>query len=220
MDERPRPPRNLKAMLSEAKDTSELMVDLGYASLFFADTRMADEVTELEEVLTELDARDARGVRARGTFQARRRADVERLARRVGDRAHRAMPRSTSRASCCTGSASRRRSSPTSPRPKRCRTASASVRAPRSPAASSPTSSSRWTSACAVVALRRGREWLFDPDGEDLLLADDVVILRGAPRRHRRGARARRRARVAPGRGRGADPRSPTSTGRSTCWSR
>ena len=41
-------------MLSEAKDTSELMVDLGYASLFFGDTRMADEVTELEEVLTEL----------------------------------------------------------------------------------------------------------------------------------------------------------------------
>src|SRR4029078_11238685 len=56
MDERPRnaPPRNLKAMLSEAKDTSELMVDLGYASLFFADTRMADEVMELEERLTEL----------------------------------------------------------------------------------------------------------------------------------------------------------------------
>ena len=51
MDERP---RNLKAMLSEAKDTSELMVDLGYASLFFGDTRMADEVHELEERLTEL----------------------------------------------------------------------------------------------------------------------------------------------------------------------
>ena len=41
-------------MLSEAKDTSELMVDLGYASLFFGDTRMADEVRELEERLTEL----------------------------------------------------------------------------------------------------------------------------------------------------------------------
>ena len=41
-------------MLSEAKDTSELMVDLGYASLFFGDTRMADEVTELEERLTDL----------------------------------------------------------------------------------------------------------------------------------------------------------------------
>jgi uncharacterized protein with PhoU and TrkA domain len=30
MDEKP--PRNLKAMLSEAKDTSELMVDLGSAT--------------------------------------------------------------------------------------------------------------------------------------------------------------------------------------------
>ena len=47
-------PRNLKAMLSEAKDTSELMVDLGYAALFFADAHMADEVHELEERLTGL----------------------------------------------------------------------------------------------------------------------------------------------------------------------
>ena len=51
MDDRP---RSLRVMLAEAKDTSELMVDLGYASLFFADTRMADEVTELEERLTDL----------------------------------------------------------------------------------------------------------------------------------------------------------------------
>src|SRR5438105_2343914 len=47
-------PRNLKAMLSEAKDTSELMVDLGYASLFFDDDDMADEVLELEERLNDL----------------------------------------------------------------------------------------------------------------------------------------------------------------------
>src|SRR5581483_8965649 len=51
MDDRP---RNLKAMLSEAKDTSELMVDLGYAALFFADLAMAEEVVELEERLTSL----------------------------------------------------------------------------------------------------------------------------------------------------------------------
>jgi uncharacterized protein with PhoU and TrkA domain len=31
-----------------------------------------------------------------------------------------------------------------------------------------------------VVALRRGRDWIFDPGGEDLLLPDDVLILRGA----------------------------------------
>ena len=34
MDDRP---RNLKTMLSEAKDTSELMIDLAYAALYFGD---------------------------------------------------------------------------------------------------------------------------------------------------------------------------------------
>src|SRR5207237_2333924 len=47
-------PRTLKAMLSEAKDTSELMVDLAYAALFFGDERMADEVDDLEERLEDL----------------------------------------------------------------------------------------------------------------------------------------------------------------------
>ena len=41
-------------MLSEAKDTSELMVDLAYAALFFGDAGMADEVHELEERLSDL----------------------------------------------------------------------------------------------------------------------------------------------------------------------
>ena len=45
-------PRNLKTMLSEAKDTSELMVDLAYAALFFGDVRMANEVHALEEPYT------------------------------------------------------------------------------------------------------------------------------------------------------------------------
>src|SRR2546425_37889 len=51
MDDRP---RNLKTMLSEAKDTSELMVDLAYAALYFGDPDMAEEVDELEETLSEL----------------------------------------------------------------------------------------------------------------------------------------------------------------------
>jgi len=51
MDERP---RNLKTMLSEAKDTSELMIDLGYAAVYFGDTAMAEEVEELEDRLSDL----------------------------------------------------------------------------------------------------------------------------------------------------------------------
>jgi uncharacterized protein with PhoU and TrkA domain len=47
-------PRNLKEMLSEAKDTSELMIDLGYAAVYFSDVAMAEEVYELETRLSDL----------------------------------------------------------------------------------------------------------------------------------------------------------------------
>jgi len=42
-------PRNLRAMLAEVKDLSELMVDLAYAALYFGDPDMAEEVGALEE---------------------------------------------------------------------------------------------------------------------------------------------------------------------------
>ena len=41
-------------MLSEAKDTSELMVDLAYAAVYFGDPEMAEEVSELEELMSDL----------------------------------------------------------------------------------------------------------------------------------------------------------------------
>ena len=47
-------PRNLRAMLSEAKDLSELMVDLAYAALYFGDPDMAEEVDELEDRMSDL----------------------------------------------------------------------------------------------------------------------------------------------------------------------
>ena len=37
-------PRNVKDLLVEAKDVSELMVDLAYAAVFFNDEQLADEV--------------------------------------------------------------------------------------------------------------------------------------------------------------------------------
>jgi uncharacterized protein with PhoU and TrkA domain len=32
-----------------------------------------------------------------------------------------------------------------------------------------------------VVAIRRGKEWVIDPDGDEVMLPDDVLILRGPP---------------------------------------
>lgn len=58
MDDRP---RNLREMLAEAKDMSELMVDLAYAAVFFSDPDMANEVDGLEERMSDL-VQDMRGV--------------------------------------------------------------------------------------------------------------------------------------------------------------
>jgi uncharacterized protein with PhoU and TrkA domain len=44
-------PRNVKDLLAEAKDTSEIMVDLAYAALFFDSEDLAEEVGRLEDVM-------------------------------------------------------------------------------------------------------------------------------------------------------------------------
>lgn len=45
-------PRTVKALFVEAKNTSELMLDLGYAALLFDDTPVAEEVLRLADRLT------------------------------------------------------------------------------------------------------------------------------------------------------------------------
>jgi len=47
-------PKNLRSLLAEAKDTSELMVDLAYAAVYFGDPDMAEEVRDLESTMTGL----------------------------------------------------------------------------------------------------------------------------------------------------------------------
>lgn len=49
-------PKNLRTLLADAKDTSELMVDLAYAAVYFSDPEMAEEVSDLEIRMTELVA--------------------------------------------------------------------------------------------------------------------------------------------------------------------
>src|SRR5712691_2438194 len=43
------PPRNVKELLVEAKDASELMVDLAYGAVFFNEEDLAGEVEKLED---------------------------------------------------------------------------------------------------------------------------------------------------------------------------
>ncbi|MDQ3860129.1 MAG: potassium channel protein, partial [Actinomycetota bacterium] len=69
-------PRNLKDMLAEAKNTSELMVDLAYAALFYNSEDFSEEVFRLEERLNDL----VYDMRSLAILAARSPADSEQMA--------------------------------------------------------------------------------------------------------------------------------------------
>jgi uncharacterized protein with PhoU and TrkA domain len=69
-------PRNLKDMLVEAKNTSELMVDLAYAAIFYNSEDLSEEVFTLEERLNDL----VFDMRSLAIFAARSHADAEQMA--------------------------------------------------------------------------------------------------------------------------------------------
>jgi len=176
MEERP---RNLKAMLSESKDTSELMVDLGYASIFFADERMADEVQELEEVLTGL----VHEMREVCVLAGRNKRDAEQIAsvlhvvsaiERLGNAAVDISRVVTHRLGIPAGLVADLANAEEVSHRVRVRAdsqlANRSIEAVELP----------MEVGMRIVAIRRGREWLIDPDGDEMLLPDDVLILRGA----------------------------------------
>ena len=172
-------PRNLRTMLSEAKDTSELMVDLAYAALYFGDPGMADEVDELEERLAEL----AQHLRETAVLAARSPRDAEGMAsvlsvvsaiehvgaaaldigaivtRRLG------IPRALVADLSAAEEVSHR-----------VRVRDGSHMAHR------PLSDLELPTVCGmrVVAIRRVRDWMTDIDGDVVLVPGDVVFTQGA----------------------------------------
>jgi uncharacterized protein with PhoU and TrkA domain len=175
-----KPPRNLKAMLSESKDTSELMVDLAYAALFFADEQMANEVHELEERLNDLvhEMREVCVLAARSPRDAEQMSSVlhvvsaiERMANAAVDVSRIVTHRLGIPASLVADLAAAEEVS------HRVRVRPESALAHRSLAdVELPVEV-----GMRVVAIRRGKEWIIDPDGDETMMPDDVLILRGPP---------------------------------------
>jgi uncharacterized protein with PhoU and TrkA domain len=175
-----KPPRNLKAMLSEAKDTSELMVDLAYAALFFDDERMAAEVHELEEVLRDEvhQMREICVLAARSPHDAQEMSSVlhvvsaiERMANAAVDIARIVTHRLGIPTALIADLAMAEEIS------HRVRVRPDSALVSRSLAdLELPVEV-----GMRVVAIRRGKEWVFDPDGDEVVVTDDVLILRGSP---------------------------------------
>ena len=172
--------RNLRTMLSEAKDTSELMVDLAYAALYFGDPDMAEEVGELEETMSELvhDMRAVCVLAARHPREAEEMASVlqvisavERIANAAVDIArivtHRlGIPRELVADLSNAEEVSHR---------VRVRENSHLARRPLSDLELPVQTGMR------VVAIRRGREWNTDVGGDSMCVPGDVLFLRGSP---------------------------------------
>ncbi len=165
-------------MLSEAKDTSELMVDLGYASLFFGDEGMAEEVLDLERQLSGL-VHEMRAVCVKAA-RSPRDADqmsgvlhligaIERMGNAAVDIAkivtkHLGIPAALVHDLAAAHEVSHR------------------VRVRAESAIDGRTLDELELPAetgMRVVAIRRQREWLADPDDHEVLRADDVLISRG-----------------------------------------
>jgi uncharacterized protein with PhoU and TrkA domain len=175
MEERP---RNLKAMLSEAKDTSELMVDLGYAALFFGDPGMAEEVVELEERLSSLlhDMRAVCVLAARAPRDADQMAGVLQIVSAIEALANAAVDVArivTHRLGIPSALVSDLAAAEEVSHRVRVRTDSAMAHRTLADLGLPIEVGMR------VVALRRGKEWTIDPDGDEVLLPNDVLILRG-----------------------------------------
>ena len=172
--------RNLRTMISEAKDTSELMVDLAYAALYFGDPDMADEVTELEERMSELihDMRAVCIMAVRAPREAESMSSVlqvigaiEGIANGAVDIARivthnlgipRELVADLSMAEEVSHRVMVRDGSHMAHRP---------LAALELPVAT----------GMRVMAIRRDRDWNIDVDGDDVLVPGDVLFLEGSP---------------------------------------
>lgn len=173
-------PRNLKDMLAEAKNTSELMVDLAYAALFYNSEDFSEEVFRLEERLNDLIF----DMRTLAIFAARSPADSEQMAgilqvvqdiEKIGNAAYDIAKIVVKKLGIP---------------PELLQDL---------PAAEEVTSRVRIHSESTLdgrsleeldlpvetgmrpIAVRSGLEWNFDPDPEDVLREGDVLFLQGPP---------------------------------------
>ncbi|MDQ3210439.1 MAG: potassium channel protein [Actinomycetota bacterium] len=171
-------PRNVKDLLVELKDASELMIDLAYAAVFFNEDKLAREVARLESRMTD----DLRRLRTTAMLAARSPEDAEGMAgvlwiadaiEQVGDAA-----------SDIARVVAARLGIPDALRPDLRHadevTARVKVRDGGEVTGrdlrelSLPTETGMW-----IVAIRSGLDWRFDPGPDDVISAGDVLVVRG-----------------------------------------
>jgi uncharacterized protein with PhoU and TrkA domain len=171
-------PRNVKDLLTEAKDVSELMVDLAYAAVFFNEEDLAETVGELEDRMYGY----LRRLREVAMLAARSPEDAESMAS-VLDIAS-AMEKIGRAASDIARVVQAKLGIPAELRPD-LRHADEIVGRVRVRDGATvvgqflkdlqlPVETGMW-----LLAIRRGSEWEFDPQAESVLSGGDVLLFQG-----------------------------------------
>ena len=173
-------PRNLKEMLVEAKDTSELMVDLAYAAILYNSETLSEEVVHLEEVLNDLvfDMRTLAILAARSPSDAEQMAgilgvveDIEQIGNAAVDIAKIVVKRLGIPPELLHDIPEAEEI------PSRVRIQSESFLDGRSLGdVDLPVET-----GMRPIAIRSDDEWHFDPEPEDVLRSGDVLFLQGPP---------------------------------------
>jgi uncharacterized protein with PhoU and TrkA domain len=175
MDEQP---KNVKELLTELKDASELMVDLAYAAVFFNEEKLAREVGRLEDRMNQ----HLRRLRITAMLAARSPEDAEGMAgvlwiadaiERIGDAASDIARVVAARLGIPDAlRVDLRHADEVTARVKMREDAPAAGRSLRD--LSLPTETGMW-----VMAIRSGLDWEFDPGPEDVITVGDVLLVRG-----------------------------------------
>ncbi|TMK87293.1 MAG: potassium channel protein [Actinobacteria bacterium] len=174
----PDQPRTVKELLVEAKDASELMVDLAYAAVFFNDDDLAEEVEDLEKRLdvylrrlreiSMLAARSPEDAEAMGAVLHIAGA-IEKIGQAASDiarviQAHLGIPAELRpdlrHADEIVGRVRVREEAPCVGRSLR--------------ELLLPSETGMW-----LLALRRGSEWEFDPQADTVLSDGDILLFQG-----------------------------------------
>jgi uncharacterized protein with PhoU and TrkA domain len=170
--------RTVKDLLVEAKDYSELMVDLAYASVFFGDDDIASEVVRLREEMSQA----LQELRAIGVLAARSREDAEAMAGvlqmvsamdKIGDAAEdiaRVVLKDLGVPSELREDLRHAEEVVARVRLRDENTLEGNSLAD----AALPTETGMW-----VIAIRRDVEWIFGPDGDEVLRPGDVLFAQG-----------------------------------------
>ncbi len=172
-------PRTVKDLLAEAKDVSELMVDLAYASVFFGDDRIAQEVLELENKMGLIIGR----LREIAILAARSPEDAEAMAGVLGLAS--TMEKIGDAAEDIARVVLKDLGVPSQLRDdlRHAEEVVARVRLRNENLMEGktleelalPTETGMW-----VIAIRRDVQWIFDPDADEVLAGGDVLFVQGA----------------------------------------